>query len=101
MRILERGSDAGAERRWARREGGTGPGVGRTRNSPGWALRVSINDQSTGTPMDEATEGKRGGGGGGGKVAERWSEEKEEEVETEDDVGVGGERDERERHDGG
>lgn len=65
-------------------EGGTEPGVGRTRNSPGWALRVSINDQSTGTPMDEATEGKRGGGGGGGKVAERWSEEKEEEVETED-----------------
>jgi len=69
MRILERGS--GGRARIAGRRGrewrtGGGPGVGRTRNSPGWALRVSINDQSTGTPMDEATEGKRGGGGGGG-----------------------------------
>ena len=63
MRILESGNGRGAGR-----EGGRGPGVGRTRNSPGWALCVSINDQSTGTPMDEATEGKRGGGGSGGKV---------------------------------
>lgn len=63
MRILESGND-----RDAGREVGRGPGVGRTRNSPGWALCVSINDQSTGTPMDEATEGKRGGGGSGGKA---------------------------------
>lgn len=63
MRILESGNSRGAGR-----EGGRGPGVGRTRNSPGWALCVSINDQSTGTPMDEATEGKRGGGGSGGKA---------------------------------
>jgi len=63
MRILESGNDRDVER-----ESGRGPGVGRTRNSPGWALCVSINDQSTGTPMDEATEGKRGGGGSGGKV---------------------------------
>lgn len=90
MRILESGNGGGdAERRVGR-----GPGVGRTRNSPGWALCVSINDQSTGTPMDEATEGKRGGGGSGGKV-EMVAAEKEEEVETEDDVGVGSTRDER------
>lgn len=63
MRILESGNGRGAGR-----EGSRGPSVGRTRNSPGWALCVSINDQSTGTPMDEATEGKRGGGGSGGKA---------------------------------
>lgn len=63
MRILESGNGRGAGR-----EDSRGPGVGRTRNSPGWALCVSINDQSTSTPMDEATEGKRGGGGSGGKA---------------------------------